>query len=39
MQVVLPSVGHSRDDIRSAATRILIDVQKQTKNIVLNDLI
>lgn len=29
---------HSRDDIRGAASKILVDVQKQTKNITLLDL-
>jgi hypothetical protein len=28
LDVVLPSVSHTKDDIRGAATRILIDVQK-----------
>ena len=36
--MVLPSACHTKDDIRGAATKILIDVQKQTKNIVLTDL-
>lgn len=36
--VVLPSCSHTKDDIRGAATKILLDVQKQTKCIKLNDL-
>jgi hypothetical protein len=28
LDVVLPSVSHTKDDIRGAATKILIDVQK-----------
>lgn len=38
MTAVLPAVCHTKDDIRGAATKILVDVQKQTKNITLIDL-
>jgi hypothetical protein len=38
LEAVLPSVCHTKDDIRGAATKILVDVQKQTKNISLVDL-
>jgi len=31
----MPSLSHTKDDIRGAAIKILLDVQKQTKNITL----
>lgn len=38
LDVVLPSICHTKDDIRGAATKILLDVQKQTRSVVLQDL-
>ena len=38
LSVVLPAVQHTKDDIRGAAVKILIDVQKKTGSINLNDL-
>jgi len=37
--VVLPSVCHSKEDVRNAAVKILIDTQKQTGDIVEEDLV
>ena len=36
--IVLPSLTHNKDDIRAAATKILVDVQTQTKAITKADL-
>jgi hypothetical protein len=30
LEVVLPSINHSKDEIRNASTKILVDVQKKT---------
>lgn len=38
VDVVLPACSHTKDDIRGAATKILVDVQKQVKTITIADL-
>lgn len=38
LEVVLPSVCHSKDDIRNASVKIIVDVQKKTGLVTYNDL-
>lgn len=38
LEMVLPSCSHTKDDIRSSAVKILVDVHRQTGAIKLSDL-